>query len=90
MFALLFAEAWSELCGGDDEGLIYELLSLKMWMLAPKEEGANQVIKLRDLELGNKCRQTLARMLFKVPGKVRKDRMTGLAAAQQAVTGAVK
>jgi len=39
-------------------------------MLAPKEEGANRVIKLRDLELGNECRKTLARMLFKVLGEV--------------------
>ena len=82
--AIMFQEAWAELCGGHIPDEARECLGRKKWIVIPKVEGANVTGKLRDLESGNEVRKVLARILFKVLDEVCADKERGLPKAQQA------
>ena len=42
----IFQEAWTELCNGETSSHI----GMRKWTVFPKEDGANTVAKLRDIE----------------------------------------
>ena len=69
----VFMEAWEELTessAGDTtqafQELIEEMLGRKKWHAAQKVPGANRTEKLRDIDVGNTVRRTIATMLATV------------------------
>jgi len=85
LLAPIYAEAWDELSNcSASEGLVETILGRKIWRLAAKIEGANRPEKLRDLELGNEIRKTLARMMALTLNEVCSSPTAGLTTAQQA------
>jgi len=64
LIARFFLQAWHELFETDYPGLAH--LGARRWVVAAKEEGANTIQRLRDIEAGNTVRKTLARMTIRV------------------------
>ena len=83
--ASVSAEAWVELeDDGETTDAMYRALVMKTRIVVPKSEGANQVGRFRNLELGDESRKVLASMVNRLLDEVCSDPVLELTQHQQA------